>query len=89
MEALKVTAEGLTTSFRYPHFVQGVQPTYEMPPPATVYGLVCGVLGEWFDPRGVRFALHFTFAGRVGRWSIPTFWSWPAGGSREAGGPRR
>lgn len=65
MEAVKVTAEGLTTSFRYPHFVQGVQPTYEMPPPATVYGLVCAVLGEWFDPYGVQFALHFSFAGRV------------------------
>ncbi len=65
MEVLKVTAEGLTTSFRYPHFMQGVQPTYEMPPPATIYGHVCNVLGEWFDPTGVCFAVHFTFRAKV------------------------
>lgn len=64
MQVLKVTAEGLTTSFRYPHFMQGVQPTYEMPPPATIYGHVCSALGEWFDPRGIRFAVHFTFQAR-------------------------
>ncbi len=62
MLALKVVAEGITTSFRYPHFMQGVQPTFEMPPPATIYGHVCSALGEWFDPEGVQFAYHFTYA---------------------------
>jgi len=61
MKVLKVVAEGLTTSFRYPHFMQGVQPTFEMPPPATIYGHICSVLGEWFDPMGVQFAIHFSF----------------------------
>jgi len=61
MRVLKVVAEGLTTSFRYPHFMQEVQPTYEMPPPATLYGHICSALGEWFDPEGVQFAIHFTF----------------------------
>jgi len=61
MRVLKITAEGLTTSFRYPHFMIGVQPTYEMPPPATLYGHVASALGEWFDPQGVRFALRFTY----------------------------
>ncbi len=65
MRVLKVVAEGLTTSFRYPHFMQEIQPTYEMPPPATLYGHVCSVLGEWFDPEGVQFALHFTFQSKV------------------------
>lgn len=64
MEVLKVVAEGLTASFRYPHFMQGVQPTFEMPPPATLYGHVCSVLGEWFDPHGVRFAIHFAYDAR-------------------------
>lgn len=64
MQVLKVEAEGLTTSFRYPHFIQGVQPTYEMPPPATLYGHICSALGEWFDPAGVEFAVHFTYAAR-------------------------
>ncbi len=64
MEVLKVVAEGLTTSFRYPHFMQGVQPTFEMPPPATIYGHICSALGEWFEPNGVEFAVHFTFLAR-------------------------
>lgn len=64
MEVLKVVAEGLTTSFRYPHFMQGAQPTFEMPPPATIYGHICSALGEWFNPCGVEFAIHFSFQAR-------------------------
>lgn len=61
VQALRVVAEGLTTSFRYPHFMQGVQPTFRMPPPATIYGHVCSVLGDWVDPTGVGFAIHFRY----------------------------
>lgn len=64
MQVLKVVAEGLTTSFRYPHFMQGVQPTFEMPPPATIYGHICSALGEWVSPEGLEFAYHFTHAGQ-------------------------
>lgn len=63
MRVLKVVAEGLTTSFRYPHFMQGVQPTFEMPPPATVYGHICSALGECVSPEGIEFAYHFTHQG--------------------------
>lgn len=65
MRVLKVVAEGLTTSFRYPHFMQGVHPSYPMPPPATIYGHIGSALGEWFDPAGVRFAYTFTHAGEM------------------------
>ncbi len=65
MRVLKVVAEGLTTSFRYPHFMQGVHPSYLMPPPGTIYGHICSALGEWFNPAGVRFAYRFTHAGEV------------------------
>ncbi|MGQ9586591.1 MAG: CRISPR-associated protein Cas5 [Anaerolineae bacterium] len=64
MQVLKVVAEGLTASFRYPHFMQGVQPSFEMPPPATLYGHICSALGEWVDPDGIQFAIHFAFAAR-------------------------
>lgn len=63
MRVLKVVAEGLTTSFRYPHFMQGMHPTFEVPPPATIYGHVCSALGEWIDPTGIQFAYHFTHRG--------------------------
>ena len=65
MRVLKVVAEGVTTSFRYPHFIQQVQPTFPMPPPATIYGHIASALGEWFDPTGVQFAYHFTHQGQV------------------------
>ncbi|MCI0615165.1 CRISPR-associated protein Cas5, partial [bacterium] len=61
MDVLKIVAEGVVTSFRYPHFMQGVQPTYELPPPATIYGHVCSTLGKWIDPAGVEFAFRFTY----------------------------
>lgn len=60
MRVLKIVAEGITTSFRYPHFMQGVQPSYPMPPPATIYGHICSALGEWVKPAAVQFAYCFT-----------------------------
>jgi len=65
MRVLKVMAEGLTTSFRYPHFIQQVHPSFPLPPPATIYGHVAGALGYWFDPTGVQFAYHFVYAAKV------------------------
>jgi CRISPR-associated protein Cas5t len=60
MRVLKVVAEGLTTSFRRPHFMQGVQPTFRMPPPATIYGHICSALGDLVPPEGIAFAYTFT-----------------------------
>jgi len=61
MQVLKIVAEGLTTSFRYPHFMHGIHPSFEMPPPATIYGHICSALGYWVEPEGIEFAYHFTF----------------------------
>jgi len=63
MQALRITLEGEVTSFRYPHFMWGQQPTFEMPPPATIYGHICSAVGEWLDPDGLQFAYHFTHQG--------------------------
>src|SRR5438105_5894176 len=60
MRVLKVVAEGLITSFRRPHFMWGIQPTFRMPPPATIYGHVCSTLGDVVSPEGIAFAYHFT-----------------------------
>ncbi|MCB0126800.1 MAG: CRISPR-associated protein Cas5 [Caldilineaceae bacterium] len=65
MKVLKIVAEGDVTSFRYPHFMQQIHPTYEMPPPATIYGLICSTLGEWIAPNGVGFAYHFSYAAKA------------------------
>src|SRR6266702_8054062 len=60
MRVLKVIAEGLTTSFRRPHFMQGVQPTFRMPPPATIYGHLCSALGFLVAPEEIALTYHFT-----------------------------
>jgi CRISPR-associated protein Cas5t len=65
MRILKVVAEGLTTSFRYPHFMQQIHPSFQMPPPATIYGHICSALGEWVEPTGLQFAYHFTYLSAV------------------------
>ena len=36
-----------------------------MPPPATIYGHLAGVLGEWFEPNGLEFAYEFHHEGRA------------------------
>lgn len=61
MRVLKVIAEGMVSSFRYPHFVQQVQISFEMPPPATIYGHICGVVGDYIDPALTQFAYCFTY----------------------------
>lgn len=63
MRALRIQASGITTSFRYPHFLVGRQPTYRMPPPATIYGHICSALGDFIDPAEVRFAYTFRHQG--------------------------
>lgn len=64
MKALKVTAEAVTASFRYPHVQIGKLTTYELPPPATIYGHLAGVVGEWFDADGLEFAYVFQHQGK-------------------------
>lgn len=63
MRVLRVEAEGLATSFRYPHFLVGRQPTFRMPPPATIYGHICSAAGDLLDPRALRFGYAFYYDG--------------------------
>jgi CRISPR-associated protein Cas5t len=64
MDVLRITCEGMVTSFRYPYFNHGVQPTYEMPPLATLYGHVCSALGDWFAPDECAIGFDFTHQGK-------------------------
>lgn len=54
----KVTVEAPIVSFRYPHFLIGRQPTFDMPPPSTIFGHVASALGEW-PSKPVTFAYAF------------------------------
>lgn len=61
MLVTRVEIEAPVASFRYPHFLVGRQPTYEMPPLATLYGHLCSAAGEWVPADGLRLGLHFTY----------------------------
>jgi CRISPR-associated protein Cas5t len=65
VRVLKLELEGVTTSFRYPHFLVGRQPSFPMPPPATIYGHIASALGAYPDPNSFRFAYSFTHNGSV------------------------
>jgi len=63
MRVLKVVLDGITTSFRYPHFLVGRHPSLPMPPPSTVYGHICSAFGSFINPSGLCFAYSFSYAG--------------------------
>jgi CRISPR-associated protein Cas5t len=63
VRVLRIEMEGTTTSFRYPHLHVGRQPSYPMPPPATIYGHICSALGEWVPREMIRFAYCFSHNG--------------------------
>jgi CRISPR-associated protein Cas5t len=64
VKALKVKMAAVTASFRYPRIQVGRLPTFDMPPPATVYGHLAGVIGEWFEPEGLEYSCVFQHAGK-------------------------
>lgn len=61
---IKIEVVGAVTSFCYPHFKQGMQPTYEMPPPATIYGHICSAVGDYVPPDALEFGYTFTHSGK-------------------------
>lgn len=63
MLAVRVKVEGPVTSFRYPFFVQNVQPTLPVPPLATLYGHICSAAGELLDPALLQIGYSFSRRG--------------------------
>ena len=64
VRVLKIISKAVTASFRYPHIQIGKLPTYELPPPATIYGHLAAVLGDWFEPEDLEFAYIFEHRGK-------------------------
>ena len=64
MDVLRVEVEAPVCSFRYPHFLVGRQVSFDMPPPSTIFGHIASALGEWPEPKSVRFAYAFTVLGK-------------------------
>lgn len=64
LPVIKLEMQGMVTSFRYPHFTQGYQPTFEMPPPSTIYGHLCSAVGDYINPIGWQFGYSFSHEGK-------------------------
>src|SRR5262249_41302879 len=64
MRAAKVRLTAPVASFRYPHFLVGRQASYAMPPPSTIYGHIASAVGDWINPRGLRFAYSVSYVAR-------------------------
>lgn len=62
---VKVTIDAPVVSFRYPHFLIGRQPTFDVPPPSTIFGHVASALGEW-PSVPFQFAYAFRYRARCG-----------------------
>ncbi|NLX87702.1 MAG: type I-B CRISPR-associated protein Cas5 [Clostridiales bacterium] len=50
MKCLRIKIRGWTSSFRYPVFISGFQPTLPVPPLSTVYGLISAARGQVIKP---------------------------------------
>lgn len=65
LEVAKLVIEAPIASFRHPHFLIARQPTFDSPPPSTIYGLLATALADWPAPDTFRFAYSFRFRGRA------------------------
>lgn len=64
MKALRVHIQGFTTSFRYPGFIVGFQPTLQIPPLSTIYGLISAAKGQLTTPEDVKIGYIFNTTGK-------------------------
>jgi CRISPR-associated protein Cas5t len=65
MKALRIHIEGWVTSFRYPAFISGFQPTLPVPPLSTIYGLISAAKGELVTPDDLSVGYVFKHQGKA------------------------
>jgi len=65
MKALRVLIKGWVTSFRYPTFISGFQPTLPVPPLSTIYGLISAAKGEIVTPEDLSVGYIFKHSGKA------------------------
>ena len=63
MEVLRVEIHAMTASFRYPMFMVAYQPTYNVPPISTIYGLLSAAKGEKVNLTDLRIGYDFVSEG--------------------------
>ncbi len=64
MNALRIQIEGWVTSFRYPAFISGFQPTLPVPPLSTIYRII-SAKGDIVTPEDLSVGYVFTYQGKA------------------------
>jgi CRISPR-associated protein Cas5t len=64
MRFLRVKVDSWISSFRYPKFQHGYQPTLPIPPPSTILGLISAAKGEIVSPNDISFGYLFFSSSR-------------------------
>lgn len=65
MNVLRILIEGWVTSFRYPAFISGFQPTLPVPPLSTIYGIISAAKGGLVTPKDLGVGYVFNHNGRA------------------------
>ncbi len=66
-----------TSSFRYPIFMYGYQPTLPVPPYSTIYGLISAACGKIITPLDVK--IKFVFKSEAEGVDLETIYEWTKG----------
>ena len=65
MKTSRILIEGWVTSFRYPAFISGFQPSLPVPPLSTIYGLISAAKGDLVTPKDLSVGYVFTHRGKA------------------------
>jgi CRISPR-associated protein Cas5t len=61
METHKIEISTWTSSFRYPNYISGFQPTLDVPPLSTVLGLINASAGKYLDYANEKIGYYFEY----------------------------
>lgn len=64
MEVIRIHVKGYTSSFRYPIFISGFQPSLPVPPLSTIYGFLSAARGEIVKPSSTGIGYIFDSKGK-------------------------
>ena len=65
MKIFRIHIRGWTSSFRYPTFISGFQPTLVVPPLSTIYGLLSAAAGRTVTPADTDVGYVFVYESKA------------------------
>lgn len=63
IQVIKIRINSITASFRQPLFISSFHPTYPIPPPSTIFGLLSAAKGEYVSDKDTKIGYIFSTEG--------------------------